>query len=380
MAIIDVLKYDGPNNVLVWKWRPQERGKKRSELLGNQRDYDLRQEQLRYGTQLVVNQSQIAVFVKNGQVADIFSAGRHTLSSKNLPILDSLIALPFGRETPFKAEVYYINKAVIMDTQFKIPPFNMLEPSFRIPIPVESRGSFAVRVGEARQFLSRIIGTMPDLEANQLKEYFRGVITENVKTAITRIAREQKISPLELESTVMEVADSVKSAIAETLEKYGLKLELFNIEGVSIVDSDQRVQKVVEDYQRLMSEDIQERLRLKRRAENIDVFKVERTFDTTEKAAENIGGNDGGSGGILGTMVGLGMVNPLGNAMGSIMNNVIPAAAQQTPQHPLQQPQAEHLNKDAILKMLKELGELKTAGILTEDEFAGKKQELLSKI
>lgn len=95
MAIIDVLKYDGPNNVLVWKWRPQERNKKRHfELFGNQRNYDLRQDQLRYGTQLVVNQSQIAVFVKDGQIADIFATGRYTLSSKNLPILDKLLGIP----------------------------------------------------------------------------------------------------------------------------------------------------------------------------------------------------------------------------------------------------------------------------------------------
>jgi membrane protease subunit (stomatin/prohibitin family) len=377
MAIIDVLKYDGPNNVLVWKWRPQERGKKHWELLGNQRDYDLRQEQLRYGTQLVVNQSQIAVFVKNGQIADIFSAGRYTLSSKNLPLLDRLIGLPFGHETPFKAEVYYINKSVAMDTQFYLPPFNMLEPNFRVPIPITSEGSFAVRVGEVRQFLSKIIGTMPDLNADQIEQYFSGVIIENVKAAITRIAREQKISPLELEATVMEVAGSVKMAIAETLEKYGLKLELFNIKNVSIVDNDPRVKKVVEAYQCLMSEDMQERLRLKRRAENIDVFKVERTFDTTEKAAGNIGGGDGGSGGILGTMVGLGMVNPLGNAMGNIMQNVMPNTQQAAPPP---QPQAEHLNKESILKMLKELGELRAAGILSEEEFAEKKRELLGKI
>lgn len=376
MAFVDVLKYDGPNNVLVWKWRPQERGKKGWELLGSQRDYDLRSEQLRYGTQLVVNQSQIAVFVRNGQIADIFSAGRYTLSSKNLPLLDKLIGLPFGSQTPFKAEVYYLNKSVVMDTRFEVPPFNMLEPNFRVPIPISTNGSFAVRVGEARQFLSKLVGTMPDVGANHVKEYFRGVITENVKTAVARIAREQKISPFELEAAVMDVSDHVKAAIAEKLEKYGLKLELFNIEGISIVDDDQRVKDVIEKYQTLMSEDIQERLRLKRRAENIDVFKVERTFDTTEKAAENIGGGaDGGTGGILGTMVGLGMVNPMANAMGNLMGN-----AMQTPQYPQQQPQAEHIDKDAILKMLKDLGELKAAGILTDEEFADKKRELLSKI
>jgi len=70
MAIIDVLKYDGPSNVLVWKWRPKDNGK--------------RQEELRLGTQLVVNYSQQAVFVKGGQIADIFEAGTHTLAAQNL--------------------------------------------------------------------------------------------------------------------------------------------------------------------------------------------------------------------------------------------------------------------------------------------------------
>ena len=370
MAVIDVLKYDGPNNVLVWKWRPRERSNKRHfELFGKDRDYDIRQEQLRYGTQLIVNQSQIAVFVKDGQIADIFSAGRYTLSSKNLPILDGLIGLPFGHQTPFKAEVYYLNKSVIMDTRFKLPAFNMLEPNFRVPIPLTARGSFAIRVGEARNFLSKIVGTIPDLEAEQVKEYFRGVITENIKSAIASIAKQQNINPLELEATVADVADAVRQSIAETIERYGIKLELFNIEGVSIIDDDPRVQKVVEDYHRLMSEDMQERLRLKRRAENIDVYKVERTFDTTEKVAENISGSDGQSGNILGTMVGLGMVNPLGNVMGNIVGNITSTAATQP-----------NTDKDAILKMLKDLGELKSAGILTEEEFAEKKKELLSKL
>ena len=85
MAIIDVLKYDGPNNVLVWKWRPRTLGARREELNSKQRDFDIRQEELRFGTQLVVNQSQQAVFVKDGIIAGIFEAGRYTLSAKNLP-------------------------------------------------------------------------------------------------------------------------------------------------------------------------------------------------------------------------------------------------------------------------------------------------------
>ena len=355
MAIIDVLKYDGPSNVLVWKWRPKDNGK--------------RQEELRLGTQLVVNYSQQAVFVKGGQIADIFEAGTHTLAAQNLPILSSLIGLAFGGESPFKAEVYFFNKVVSMNNKFGLIPFNISEPNFKVPIPVTSRGSFAVKINDVRSFLTKIIGTISGFEADTLKHYFRGVITEQVKTAIVRISREQKISPLELESIVLEVSDAVKGIITETLSKYGLYLEMFNIEAISIVDEDERVKKVVEEYQRLMSQDMEERMRLKRRAENLEVYKIERSFDTTEKAAENIGGGDGSAGGILGTMVGIGMAQPLANTMANMMGNVTPNT---------QQPALA--NKDEVVKLLKELGELKAAGILTEEEFAEKKKELLNKI
>ena len=351
MAIIDVLKYDGQNNVLVWKWRPRNDGQ--------------RQEELRLGTQLIVNQSQQAVFIHGGQIADIFEAGTHTLSTENLPILSSLIGLAFGGQSPFKAEVYFFNKAVAMDNKFGLIPFNMIEPNFRVPIPVTSRGSFAVKISNVRTFLSQIIGTVPDFEAGTLKNYFRGIITEQIKTAIVKISREQNISPLELEAIVLDVSSAVKGIISETLAKYGLYLEMFNIEAISIIDEDERVKKVVADYQRLMSQDMEERMRLKRRAENLEIYKIERSFDTTEKAAENIGGGDG-TGNILGTMVGLGMVQPLGNAIGGMVGNIAP--------------NVQPINKDEVIKLLKDLGDLKAAGILTEEEFTEKKKELLSKI
>ena len=375
MAIIDILKYDGPNNVLVWKWRPRTLGARREELDSNQRDYDKRQEELRFGTQLIVNQSQQAVFVKDGKVAGVFEAGRYTLSAKNLPVISKIIGLPFGSETPFKAEVFYINRAVAMDTKFALTPFNMIEPNFRIPIPITSRGSFAVKVSDTKVFLNKLLGTVPDFEADTLKNYFRGIITESVKSSITQMAREKGLSPLELESIVFEVSSVAKQYIANTFAQFGLQIELFNIEAIPIVDDDPRVQKIVEDYQRLMSQDIEERMRLKRRAENIDIYKIERSFDTSEKAAENIGGGDGGTGGILGTMVGMGMVNPLANTMANIMGN-----ATQMQTQPQNVQQSQNISKDEVFKMLRELGELKTAGILTEEEFAEKKKELLSKI
>lgn len=359
MAIIDVLKYDGPNNVLVWKWRSKSNTS--------------REEELRLGTQLVVNQSQEACFVKGGQLLDVFGPGTHTLSSKNLPILSGLIGLAFGGDSPFKAEVYFINKAVSMDAKFGLMPFNMIEPNFKVPIPITSRGSFALTVSDSKSFLNKLVGTVADLDTMTISKYFRGVITEATKNAITKIAKEQVLSPLELESIVFEVATAVKGLISNTILEYGLELKLFNIEAIPIIDDDPRVKKIVEEYQRLMTEDTAERMRLKRRADNLDVYRIERSFDTSEKVAENMGGGIGGDGGnIVGTMIGLGMANPLANTMGAMM--------QQNTQNALNNNLIGGSNYDEIIELLRKLGELKSLGVLTEQEFEMKKTELLNKI
>ncbi len=358
MAIIDVVKYDGPNNVLVWKWRSANNSS--------------REEQLRYGTQLVVNQSQEAIFIKGGQIADVFGPGTHTLSTKNLPILSGLIGLAFGGDSPFTAEVYFVNKTVSMDAKFGLIPFNMIEPNFKVPVPVTSRGSFALAVADSKNFLNKMVGTIADFDTMTLTQFFRGVLVENVKNAITKIAKEQNLSPLELESIVMEVANAVKGFIASTIADYGLELKLFNIEAIPVIDDDPRVKEIVAQYQKLMSEDAAERMRLKRRAENLDVYKIERSFDTSEKVAENMGGGLGGDGGnILGTMIGMGMVNPLANQMGSIMQGNMQGSVQNT---------NTNQDNDKVFEDLKKLGELKAAGILTEEEFNEKKKELLNKI
>ncbi|MFN5336375.1 MAG: SHOCT domain-containing protein, partial [Bacteroidota bacterium] len=210
---------------------------------------------------------------------------------------------------------------------------------------------------------------VPDFETKTLAQYFRGEIVENVKNAITKIAKEQKLSPLELESIVSEVGDAVRGLLANKISEYGLDLKLFNIEAIPVIDEDQRVKELVAEYQRLMTEDTSERMRLKRRADNLDVYKVERSFDTSEKVAENMGGGLGGDGGnLIGTMIGMGMVNPLANQMGSLMQNSTLATGP-TP-----------VSNATVFEDLKKLGELKALGVITEEEFNEKKKELLNKI
>jgi membrane protease subunit (stomatin/prohibitin family) len=322
---------------------------------------------------LVVNQSQEACFIKGGQLLDVFGPGTHTLSTKNLPILSSIIGLAFGGDSPFKAEVYFINKSVSMDAKFGLLPFNMIEPDFKVPIPITSRGSFALSVKDSKVFLNKLVGTVADLDSMTISKYFRGVITETTKNAITKIAKEQGLSPLELESIVFEVASGVKELISNSMVDFGLELKLFNIEAIPIIDDDPRVKKVIEDYQRINSENYARKTELQIIANNLDPYKQKRSFDTSEKVAENMGGGIGGDGGnIVGTMIGLGMANPLANSMGAMM--------QQNTQSALNNTQVSSANYDEIITLLQKLGELKTLGILTEEEFNEKKKELLAKI
>ena len=356
MATIDVLKYNGPNNVLIWKWRSESDSS--------------REQQLRMGSQLVVNQSQEACFYKGGELLDVFGPGTHTLSTKNLPILSGLVGLVYGGDSPFTAEVYFVNKSVSMDAKFGLVPFNMIEPTFKVPIPVSCRGSFALVVENSKMFLIKMVGTVKDFDTNTLSELFRGVISENVKNTITKISQDQNLSPLELESIVSEVGGAVKAVINNHLLEFGLALKLFNIESIPVIDEDQRVKDVVAQFQKIMAEDVDERMRLKRHADNLETYKVERSFDTTEKAAENIGGGEGGgAGGILGTMIGLGMVNPIAQQMGDMMAKNTTGAAN-----------ASVSSNGNTIELLKQLGELKDAGILTEEEFTEKKKELLDNL
>lgn len=314
MATIDVLKYDGPNDVLVWKWRPPNNSK--------------REEELRFGTQVVVNESQEVVFFKGGKALDILGPGTHTLKTSNLPLLSKIVNLPFGGDSPFKAEAYYINKAVALDTKWGLQPFNLLEPNFQIPIPVTARGSYAIRVEDTKSFLIQVVGTTPDLDANKIKEFFRGIITENVKDSIGRISREQSLSPVVMESSVKLIADSIKDIISKEMEKYGIGLDLFTIEAIPLIDDDPRVKQVIEEMRKIMVDDLSERKRLARRGQFIDVYKTERVFDTTEKAAESLGSGGGSSMGseVVGTILGVGIGASLSGTMSKVMGDAMQTA------------------------------------------------------
>lgn len=167
MAIVDVLKYDGRKDVLAWKYPSQELGT---------------------WTQVIVNESQEAVFVKEGKILDVLGPGRHTLSTENIPILSKLINLPFGGKSPFTAEVWFINRAHIIDVKWGTPsPIQLQDPKYKVFIPVRSFGQFGVQINDAKSFLTKIVGTLNVFEQTELVNYFRGLLVSKIKDNISKL-------------------------------------------------------------------------------------------------------------------------------------------------------------------------------------------------
>ena len=286
MAIFSVIKYEGPNDVLVWK-APQE-------------DFNTK-------TQLIVHESQEAVFFKDGQALDLFGAGRHTLETQNIPLLGKLINLPFGGESPFHCEVYFVNKVHSMDirwgTSNHIP---IQDPVYGVILPVGANGQFAVQVEDSRKLLVKLVGTIPSFTQIELVKYFRGLLMTNIKDYIAKKMTHDKITFLEIHAHLKDISDAIEQDLQGVFDDYGIKLVNFFVNSIIIPEDDP-------SYKQL-------RNALSKKAEMGVLgftYQQERTFDILEGAANN---ESTGGAAFMGAGMGLGMGVNLGGFMGSAMN------------------------------------------------------------
>ncbi|MDR1607201.1 MAG: SPFH domain-containing protein [Deltaproteobacteria bacterium] len=283
MAIIDVVKYSGPASVLAWKFPNSE---------------------LSSWSQLIVNESQEAVFFKGGQVLDVLGPGTHTLDSNNIPILTTFLKLPFGGQSPFSAEVWFVNKAHSLDIKWGTPtPIQIQDPKFGIIIPVRSFGQFGVMVENSKKFLVKLVGTTPVFDQESLTKFFRGLYLTRVKDTIASYLIKRKISVLEISACLTELSDHTRELIKPTLDDYGLNLLNFYVNDINFPENDPTVLKLKDA--------------LAKRAE-MDIlgfdYRQERTFNALEGAAKNPG-----QGNLMGAGLGLGVGLETGRALGAQM-------------------------------------------------------------
>jgi len=300
MAIIDRIKHDGSPELLVWKYRTENNPK----------------DNITMGAQLIVNESQEAIFFKGGQALDVFGPGTHTLSTKNLPLLGKLVNLPFGGETPFTAEIYYVNQVSRLDYKWgTLTPIPVEDPKYGVLVPVGCFGQFGLRVADSRLFVTQIVGTMPEWKGNMVLEYFRGVILTRVKDSVAKYVVERNLSIATITTRIDEISQLVEERLRDEFAKYGLELLKFFITSITIPTEDlKKIQEI--DFK---AREI-ERLGDQR-------YQMMRGFDVMEEAAKN----PGAPGTLMGAGIGLG----IGAKMAGPFSSMTEQATQSVTQTPL---------------------------------------------
>lgn len=291
MAIIDRIKYDGPIDATQW-------------LI-----YKCPSEQFVLGSQLIVNQGQEALFFKGGEALDLFGPGTHTLSTGNLPILNKLVNLPFGGQTPFSAEIYYINKTANLDMKWGTSnPIPLEDPKYGLILNVGARGQYGITITDSRLFVSRIIGAIPNgTMANPLLvlRYFNGLINSKIKSVTASYMIQKKISFLEVSQYLSELSDAFKESLNEEFERFGIELVNFYCETIA---------PKPEEYEKLRG--YKEELALGQ-----GFYQQRRSLDILEKLAENPSSGSIANAGI-GLGMGLGAAGQFGNVFSGIGQNM----------------------------------------------------------
>ncbi|MEI7027765.1 SPFH domain-containing protein [Paenibacillus sp. y28] len=288
MALLDVVKYDGPSGVLAWKYPKEDLGT---------------------WTQLIVHETQEAILFKGGQALDSFGAGRHTLATQNIPLLSSLVNLPFGGKSPFSAEVWFINKVHTLDIKWGTPsPIQLQDPKYQLPISVRAFGQFGVQIENARKFLLKLNGTLPMFDAATLNKFFSGVLLMNINKLISGYLVHKRISMLDINAYVGDISVHMEEQIAPIFEEYGIKLLNFNVLSINIPENDSATKRLKDA--------------LAKRAE-MDIlgytYQQERTFDTLEEAARS----DGPGSSVMDAGIGMGMGFSIGGGFGEHMVRLV---------------------------------------------------------
>ena len=285
MALFQVLKFDGPAHVLVWKHPRTE---------------------MNTGSQLVVGPSQEAVFVRGGNICDVLGPGTHTLDTSNLPVLSALISLPFGKKSPFTAEVFFVNKLDVLDVKWGTARHIQLrDPVYHVVIPLRAFGQYGIRVEDSARLLRRLVSTARTYTAQDLADYFRGVLGSRIVEELSRYLLEHEICFLEANAHLTEIAAGVSEALEPFFAEYGIALVNFCISSINAPEGDESVRKLREVLNKRHEMDVLQ-----------FSYQQDRSFNVLEEAAQNMGAGGGAAG--------LGM----GAALGSVFSGMVKDAVQ----------------------------------------------------
>ena len=329
--IAEIIKYEGDNSTFIWK-HPCE-------------DFNSL-------TQLIVHESQEAIFFMNGQALDLFGAGRYTLETQNIPMLGKVLNRATGDKSPFHCEVYFINKTEQMSIKWGTDSkVQYVEPTYGFPISIGASGEMSLRADNARKLLLKLVGTENFLGQQKLVSFFRAFLMTRVKTYIAQVMKSNAINVFEIDENLTSFSESIRKLLIADFADYGIALEQFLITNIVKPDGDRQYEKFKELHFRQYADIAEAKLRQQtdliyaqteaqkviidsqaqatKRSQEGYTYAQERGFDVAEKVAQNEAVGQMTNLGVgLGTMAGVGGVvgGVVGNAVGDALNNTAPVA------------------------------------------------------
>ena len=403
-GLFQIIKYEGDNSTFIWK-SPIE-------------DFNL-------GTQLIVHESQEAIFFMNGQALDLFGAGRYTLETQNIPLISKILNKPTDNQTPFHCEVYFINKTEQMSIKWGTDSqVQYMEPTYKFPLRIGASGEMSLRVEDSRKLLVKIVGTENSLEQTGLTSMFRVFLMARIKPYLAQTMQNSEFGIFEVDSHMGELSEVLHKQLLPDFMDYGISLERFFITTIVKPEGDKAYEKFRDIHIRQYSDIAEAQLRQKvgiidqqtdaqklviesqamatKRAQEGYTYQHERSFDVAEKVAQNesvgnftntgiglgmMGGMAGGMGSVVAGIT-TDALNPLSPQQGAIQNNsppvtgfgvVVPPVVDLKNETPKSTPLASD-EMTAFRQKLEKLKMMKETGILSDEDFEAEKKKLLSSL
>ncbi|HSI55960.1 MAG TPA: SPFH domain-containing protein [Ideonella sp.] len=310
--------------------------------------------EIQNGASLTVRESQMAIFVNEGKVADVFGPGMYKLTTQTLPVLTYLKNWDKLFQSPFKSDVYFFSTRQQIDQRWGTSqPITIRDKDFGA-VRLRAFGNFSYRLADPKLFHTEISGTRERYTVEELDGQLRGNMLQHISDAVAQSG----IPFLDLAANQVEFARQLREATAPSFEQIGLKLDGVTLQSVSLPDELQKI--------------LDQKIGMGMVGNDIGKFMQYQTAQAIPKFAEGAG-----QGGVVGDAMGLGAGVALGQVMAQQLNQGLaanPAAAAAAPAAPAA------IRPDEVMATIEKLADLKAKGILTDDEFNSKKSELLKKL
>jgi len=404
--IAQIVKYEGDNTTFIWK-SPVE-------------DFNT-------GTQLIVHESQEAIFFMNGQALDLFPAGRYTLETQNIPMVRKFFNRTTNDQTPFHCEVYFINKTEQMAIKWGLasrPQYT--DPDYGVPLEIGASGELTLQVSDSRKLLVKLVGTESFLGQEKLLMNFRNAILQvKIKSYLAQLMRSGEFSIFDIDAHLETLSETLHERLSPNFAEYGLSLVHFYVtttikpeensdyqqiknalrQKLNVLSAKNRqelelIEQQTASHKKAIDVDVLSEAEARKRQREGYTYQQERAYDVAEKVGENEGvGNFSGAG------IGLGMMGGVAGGMGAAVAGITTSAlnpitgGSPNPQPggfsggfeapptidlkpdesetPAPQPQDDMA---AFKQKIEKLKLLKESGMLSDEEFDAEKKKLLGNL